>query len=236
MPGESDLILRDMSDGVVVIDAKGRLKTINPAARALLELGGGALSESFAGLFIGDSRNDGFVQTMLDALLVLSVFIRKKTSLHPPIVFRGEAARKAVWAGVLVTACAIAAMIAVKFALRKAGSPLFKPDAPFFDFSRFTAKEIYRYLPCVLAQEFVARSIMQEGFIYVFGERYGGLPILVSSLVFGLVHLPYSFAMMVGATVLLGALGVFYQKNRNLIAVTIVHYFATEAAMILGML
>lgn len=337
MPSEPDLILRDMSDGVVVIDAKGRLKTINPAARALLELSDATLPGSFASLFIGDRRNDGFVQAMLDALqttdapgdcvtdfytrsgqqrkvnvkatftradsgekeliavlsdvtgrenaivfrkdvtilvaivflfvclylfiykllddcwpgmvapstltygllfalLAVSVLIWKKTSMKPRITIRGPVARKAMASGALVTVCAIVALIAVKLVMLRVGSGHFAPGAPFFNLSRFTWKELYRYLPCVLAQEFLARSVLQEGFIYVFGEKYGGLAVLTSSLVFGVVHLPYSFVMMVGASLMLGALGFFYQRNRNFFAVSLVHYCVTEAAMILGLL
>lgn len=342
MPGEPECILRDMSDGVVVIDEKGRLKTLNPAARALLGLGesDGALPQSFAALFIGDSRNDGFVQAMLDALqtadapgervvdfypksgqtqkrrvnvkasflrggdgaektliavlsdvterenaivfrkdvtilvaiavmlicafvfiyrllsdywpgrispsamtygleaalLLLSVVIVKTTSLRPRIVFRGEAARKAMLSGALISLAAAAALIAIKYILLQTGATLFRPGEPFFHFERFTAKELYQYLPCVLVQEFLARSILQEGYIYVFGEKYGVLAVVVSSFMFGTVHLPYSFVMMAGAALLLGALGLFYQKNRNLIAVTTVHFVVTEAAMILGFL
>lgn len=335
----SGLILRDMSDGVLVIDMKGKLISINPAARTLLELGSEGVTENFARLFIGDRRNDGFVQAMLDALgtpgepsgrtvdyftgsnrkkklsvkatflqgepdaaekklivvlsdvtdrenamvfrkdvtilvsilvilvclyvffyslqnaffpgvvspsamtygllgalLLLSILIVAKTSLRPKIVFRGPAARKARLSGLLFSVCAVTLLIGVKFLLLKIGSPLFTPGEPFFAFQRFTFQEIYRYLPCVILQEFVARSILQEGFIYVFGEKYGGLAVLVSSLVFGVVHLPYSFLTMVGAMLLMGVLGLFYQRNRDLVSVSLVHYVAAEAAMILGFL
>ena len=156
--------------------------------------------------------------------------------MKPRITIRGPVARKAMASGMLVTVCAIAALIAVKLVMLRLGSGHFAPGAPFFNLSRFTWKEIYRYLPCVLAQEFLARSVLQEGFIYVFGEKYGGLAVLTSSLVFGVVHLPYSFLMMVGAAVMLVALGFFYQRNRNFFAVSLVHDLVTEAAMILGLL
>ena len=173
---------------------------------------------------------------LLFSLLGLSVFIEKKTSLHPRITVQGKAAKKAMCKGALVAACVSAAMIAAKFILQKTGVMQFPENAPFIDFSRFTLRELYLYLPSVLLQEFTARSVLHEGFIYVFGEKYGWLSILVSSLVFGVVHLPYSFITMAGAIALMGALGMFYQKSRNLLAVSIVHYVAAETAMLLGLL
>ena len=68
MSKESDIIINDISDGVIVIGQRGDLQQINPAGGNLLELDKMNLPSNFSSLFIGDKRNDAFVQTILDAL------------------------------------------------------------------------------------------------------------------------------------------------------------------------
>ncbi len=324
-------ILRDMTDGLVVVDWEGRLKGINPAAEKLLEVKSDGNELFFVQLFQGDSRNDGFIQAILDALdsqsksehslcdyytpdgerkiisikstyakddderkeliivlsdvteremslkhnkdvvfltsvffaficvfifvfkffdkvlpgvvppstitmaslfimLFLSYLFVKKTSVRLHLAWKG----KSVLDGVLITALIIAVMCLVKLLLVRFGVLSVTDSAPFFNFGKFTWKELYWYLPCVLMQEFIARSVVQETLLYIFGEKNAWLSILILSLLFGTMHVTYSFTMMIGAALMMGVLGMFYHKSRNLLAVSIVHYCCAEAAIILG--
>ena len=66
--GIENRILHDMTEGVVVIGRKGEIRYMNPSAARITGLGEDAVGGNFAMLFIGDEQNDGFVQTVLDAL------------------------------------------------------------------------------------------------------------------------------------------------------------------------
>lgn len=326
-------ILRDMTDGVVIIGADGKLKGINPAAVSLLELQNPRTSSFLMQLFQDDSRNDGFVQSILNALhaedkpgntlsdyytpdgkkkiisvkptyakddkagkeliivlsdvteremsmkyhkdvvfltsvffvficlfmfvfklfdevlpgvvtasqitmsallvmLYLAYLFLKKTSIQLRLAWKG----RPVLDGIIITAVVIAIMIIAKALLVYLGKITVTDSSPFFRFARFTWKELYWYLPCVLMQEFIARSVVQETLLYIFGGNNAWLSILISTLLFGTMHVTYSFTMMVGATIMMGVIGMFYHKNRNLLAVSIVHYCCAEAAVILGFL
>ena len=60
--------------------------------------------------------------------------------------------------------------------------------------------------------------------------------ILLSSLLFGAVHIAHGFMYMAAAMVLLGALGGLYEKQQNIWGVAIIHYVLGQAAHCLGFL
>ena len=56
------------------------------------------------------------------------------------------------------------------------------------------------------------------------GKHSSIVAILLSSLLFGAVHIAHGFMYMVAAIVLLGALGGLYEKQQNIWGVTIIHF------------
>ena len=79
-------ILRDMSDGVIVIGLNGHIEQINPKACELLELSEKrVIGKPFARFFFEYEENDAFSQTVLDA-------IYESGTLHVSVVpyFDGE--------------------------------------------------------------------------------------------------------------------------------------------------
>ena len=48
--------------------------------------------------------------------------------------------------------------------------------------------------------------------------------IVLSSLLFGAVHIAHGFMYMMAAIILLGALGGLYEKHQNIWGVTIIHF------------
>ena len=60
--------------------------------------------------------------------------------------------------------------------------------------------------------------------------------IILSSLLFGAVHIAHGFLYMVAAMILLGLLGGLYEKQRNIWGVAIIHYILGQAACCLGFL
>ena len=86
----------------------------------------------------------------------------------------------------------------------------------------------------MVLQEFLARGVMQENLNRVFTGKYATvLSIVVSSLVFGVLHIHYGLPFMLGATVLLGALGMLYHKQGNIWGLCIIHYVLGEVATFL---
>ena len=56
------------------------------------------------------------------------------------------------------------------------------------------------------------------------GKHSSIVAILLSSLLFGAVHIAHGFMYMVAAIVLLGALGGLYEKQQNIWGVTIIYF------------
>ena len=76
---------------------------------------------------------------------------------------------------------------------------------------------------------------MQESLLLIFSGRHKeSLSIIVSSLVFGALHVAHGLVFMFAASILLGALGVLYNKQRSIWGVAIIHYVLGLAATLLG--
>ena len=64
-----ETILRDMSDGVIVVDSKGYIKYLNPSAAAILQEDAVKPEKlRYADFMAGDEDNDAFHQFVLDAI------------------------------------------------------------------------------------------------------------------------------------------------------------------------
>ena len=94
MEENSDLvqrrIIRDMSEGVIVVGMNGRIQVLNPAAAQILSLDAGeALGQSLTAVFFQYEENDAFYQTFLDAIYETGI-------LHSSIVpyYNGSETRR----------------------------------------------------------------------------------------------------------------------------------------------
>ncbi|NCB32458.1 MAG: PAS domain S-box protein [Erysipelotrichia bacterium] len=82
-------MLRDMSEGAVLIGFDGKVKFINRAARTILGLNDENLTErTFAQCFIQYPENDAFNQTVLDALYDTAATHRCTVSYYDGIAFK----------------------------------------------------------------------------------------------------------------------------------------------------
>ena len=62
-------IIRDMSEGIMTIDLNGTIDSFNPAAERILGIQKDeAIGHQFARVFLGNSENDIFTQSVLDAM------------------------------------------------------------------------------------------------------------------------------------------------------------------------
>lgn len=115
-------------------------------------------------------------------------------------------------------------LIVLKMILSRVAPGFFPVDAPFFDWSGLRISSFY-YPLTVVIQEFLARGAMQGSLQRIFTGKYTAtLSILVSSLIFGVLHIAYGFPYMVGAAILLGFLGVLYNKQGHIWGICIIHF------------
>ena len=68
------------------------------------------------------------------------------------------------------------------------------------------------------------------------GKHSSIVAIILSSLLFGAVHIAHGFMYMICAIILLGALGGLYEKQQNIWGVTLIHFVLGQSASCLGFL
>ncbi|MCL2003941.1 MAG: CPBP family glutamic-type intramembrane protease [Oscillospiraceae bacterium] len=335
MDKDIETILRDMSDGVIMVDGKGTIKYLNPSASVILQDETESPERRYAELMADDEENNEFHQFVLDAIydkdkthsgvvgytrggvtkklkvtssfvfsedkeqrlgvsvvmsditelarlmeirressiiftvimsvltmflflwrvldgaipdlspatftlmiegfgLIGMVIILKATSLRLGAELRLENPWRQMRPFVIISAAGVLALVLLKAALLRLGVPLFPEDIPFWNWGHWGLR-MALYPARSLVQEVLARCMMQNSLRYVFGGKYqSALSILVSSLIFGSMHIMYGINYMVAASLLLCLLGVLYEKTRNLWGVTLVHYTVGVCFVLLG--
>jgi membrane protease YdiL (CAAX protease family) len=68
------------------------------------------------------------------------------------------------------------------------------------------------------------------------GKRGIMAALLLSSLLFGALHIAHGFMYMMAAVILIGSLGILYEKHQNIWGVTIIHFILGQSACCLGFL
>jgi PAS domain S-box-containing protein len=128
----------------------------------------------------------------------------------------------------------VALLMLAKFLLLKIAPDFFESGAPFWNWDIGLYSWISYIFTSVL-QEFLARSMIYGSIRKMFDGKYATLgSILLSSLLFGAVHIAHGFIYMTAAMILLGALGGLYEKQRNIWGVAIIHFVLGQAAHCLG--
>jgi membrane protease YdiL (CAAX protease family) len=136
----------------------------------------------------------------------------------------------------LVSAAAVAALILAKMLLLKISPGFFSEDLPFWNWNIGAYSWISYIFTCII-QEFLARSMIYGSIRKLFdGRKATAGAILLSSLLFGAVHIAHGFMYMAAAIVLLGALGGLYEKQRSIWGVAVIHYVLGQTAACLGFL
>ena len=133
-----------------------------------------------------------------------------------------------------ISVALVALLVVVKLLMLRLAPGFFPNDAPFWNWNI----GIYGwvgYIFCCIIQEFLAWSMLYGSIRKLFDGKYAVIvAIVLSTLLFGAVHLGHGFMYMIGAMVLLGSLGGLYEKQRNIWGVAIIHYVMGEAGTCLG--
>lgn len=180
------------------------------------------------------------VNIMTDILLVLSgimlYFYKSNSSLDiKDLGLSTENLKRNLLVGVLISAVGFSILCLYKLFLINASPDFFPPDRPFIDIGRLTWEE-FTYIISVVWQEFVARGVVHESLRRIIpGKHAEGFALLLSSLFFGAIHIHVGIHYMVGAAVLLGALGFIYIRQNSIWGTCIPHYFLGISLIILSL-
>ena len=172
---------------------------------------------------------------MIEGISIIMFFIILKTTSFSirDIGLKVVDAKKTFVPDIAITLAVSILLVIGKIVILKIFPGFFPEGAPFWDWSVGTFADVIYPLSVVL-QEFLARGVMQEKLNRIFTGKYAGLlSIVVSALVFGVLHIAYGLPYMLAASLLLGVMGIFYHKQGNIWGLCIIHYVLGEVATFL---
>ena len=175
---------------------------------------------------------------VIDAVVFVgSIVLYKKTDFtFDELGLKIRDVKGTLFSSLGVSALFIALLSVVKLILLKTVPGFFAADAPFWNWNLGLYNWTSYLFTCVV-QEFLARSMIYGSIKKMFdGKHSVAAAIILSSLLFGAVHLAHGFVYMMCAIILLGSLGGLYEKHRNIWGVALIHYVLGEAATCLGFL
>ena len=170
-------------------------------------------------------------------VFVFCVVIYKKTDFsREELGLRVPRPKATFLSAGVVSAAIVAVLILAKLLLRKISPGFFAEDLPFWNWNIGAYSWISYIFTCII-QEFLARSMIYGSIRKLFdGRKATAGAILLSSLLFGAVHIAHGFMYMAAAIILLGALGGLYEKQRSIWGVAVIHYVLGQTAVCLGFL
>ncbi|MDE6875108.1 MAG: PAS domain-containing protein [Lachnospiraceae bacterium] len=186
--------------------------------------------------FFGAEPAPWVMNLMIEAISVgMFLIILKMTSFSVhDIGLRVSDKRATFLPAVLISAGVSALMVAVKLLMLRTVPGYFPQGASFWDWRAGSAADLF-YPLTVILQEFLARGVMQENLKRIFTGKYAAaLSIFVSALIFGVLHVAHGLPSMIGASLLLGVLGIMYQKQGNIWGLCVIHYVLGEVGTFLG--
>jgi PAS domain S-box-containing protein len=134
----------------------------------------------------------------------------------------------------LLTAAAAAILFGIKLVLLRVSPGFFAEGAPFWDWSKANWSD-YIYPLTAIMQEFLSRGVIHENLRRIFvGKHSETMAIIVSSLLFGALHIHRGFMYMIAATALLSLFGVLYRRQNSIWGLCIPHFVLGEVVWFLG--
>ena len=141
---------------------------------------------------------------------------------------------KAIKTDCILTAIFTAVLFGIKLILLRVSPGFFPEGAPFWDWSRMNWSDLAYPLTVVL-QEFLSRGVIHENLRRIFVGKYSeAAAIIVSSLLFGALHIHRGFMYMLAATALLAIFGILYRKQNSIWGLCIPHFVLGEVVWYLG--
>jgi len=177
------------------------------------------------------------VLTQLIHVIILSLTIFLFAWTRIPYLHFGlriKNPRATVLYALSISLALVAAMVLLKGIIIKAHPQAFGETLPFWNAGLGKSRYLI-YIFTAILQEFLAHSVAQESFERIFeGEHAPVCAILLSALIVSIMHIAHGFVYMIGAFVLIFALGFLYKKLRNIWAGACIHYVFGIAGTCLG--
>lgn len=186
--------------------------------------------------FLGINVPTKALTQVINGMVCLFTFViyRKTDFSFEELGLKMHSPKKTILSSLLISSAAVALLMAVKLVVLKIAPSFFSSAAPFWNWNIGLYSWVSYIFTCVI-QEFLARSMTYGSIKKLFDGKNSTLyAILLSSLLFGAVHIAHGFMYMMAAMILLGSLGGLYEKHRNIWGVTLIHFVLGQAACCLG--
>ena len=176
-------------------------------------------------------------QVINGMVFVIGVIIFKKTEFSfEDLGLKIRNWKKTMGMSLIVAMLIVLLLMAAKLVVLRISPSFFAENTPFWNWNIGLYSWISYIFTCVI-QEFLARSMIYGSIKRMFDGKHSTLwAILLSSLLFGAVHIAHGFMYMSAAIILLGSLGGLYEKHGNIWGVTLIHFVLGQAACCLGFL
>ena len=143
--------------------------------------------------------------------------------------------RKPLLINIAFSLIACLVMIAAKAIFILSGSTFFPEDQPFFDFQFTLGMKLYPL--SVLLQEILSQSIIHECLMRILKGKNSHIhAIILSSILFTVLHIHRGFGFMIGSLLLGCGIGILYRKQRTVWGLCITHYSVSMMAFFLNWL
>lgn len=126
----------------------------------------------------------------------------------------------------LIALALLAGMAGLKWIILKVNPNYpFYTDGSFFMLSKYPVKELVPYVFSVIGQEIITRSVLQEALARIIpNDAHEIKAILLSSFLFGALHIHVGLTYMLGAAIMLCIFGFVYREQRSVWSLCIVHF------------
>lgn len=170
-------------------------------------------------------------------VFAFAIIIFKKTKLtFDELGLKIHNAKRTFIPSILIALSIVILLVAAKLVVQKVAPDFFAPNVPFWNWNIGLYSWASYIFTCII-QEFLARSMIYGSIKRMFDGKHGMIAAMVlSSLLFGAVHIAHGFMYMMAAMILLGMLGGLYEKHQNIWGVAIIHFVLGQTAHCLGFL
>lgn len=166
---------------------------------------------------------------------VLAVICIRNSSLSIANMGLNAPSRKTLLIDLAMSGAFIVIASIAKLVVLQVAPGYFKSQS-FLDWSIFTHISIMLYPLSVLGQEVLARGYIQESFKIVFRGKHQRLySLLVSSLLFGALHIHKNFGYMIVTPIFMFVCGLIYEKQKSIWGICILHYVLLITCKLLGL-
>ena len=142
--------------------------------------------------------------------------------------------KKNILINLVITVIGFALMLGLRLLLG-AVIPEYFAGKPVFSFAAQQPWQYAYYIPSVFVQQFISQGVLHESLRRILdGPHKNAMALGLSVLIFGSMHMYYGLIYMIGAIILLLAIGLIYARQRSIWAICIPHYVLGTMLVVMG--